>query len=178
VLLWLTSSLHNLSVSAVSAIPIVFLTMFGILDAKDVNRMSWDTLLLIAGGLSLSLALQETGLLSHYAQKIVSMKIPLLVFLTVLAYSTMLLANVMSHTATSTIMIPLGMAILPEMKLEVALIIGLASSTALFLPVSTPANAVAYATGLMEQKDFRIGGILLGLLGPAATILWVLFLSR
>jgi len=176
VVLWLTSSLHNLSVSAVAAIPIVFLTMFGILDAKDVNRMSWDTLLLIAGGLALSLALQETKLLNHYAEKIVSMKIPNLFFLVVMAYSTMILANVMSHTATSTIMIPLGMAILPQLKLEIALIIGLASSTALFLPVSTPANAVAYSTGLMEQKDFRIGGFLLGLLGPAAVIAWVLLL--
>jgi solute carrier family 13 (sodium-dependent dicarboxylate transporter), member 2/3/5 len=176
VLLWITSSLHNLSVSAVAAIPIVFLTMTGILGAKDVNKMSWDTLLLIAGGLSLSLALQETGLLNHYAQKIVSMKIHYLIFLCVLAYGTMLLANVMSHTATSTIMIPLGMAILPQLKLEIALIIGLASSMALFLPVSTPANAVAYSTGLMDQKDFRVGGVLLGLLGPAAVILWVLLL--
>jgi len=178
VLLWLTSSLHNLSVSAVAAIPIVFLTMTGILDAKDVNRMSWDTLLLIAGGLALSLALQETKLLNHYAQKIVSMKIPDLFFLCVMAYSTMLLANVMSHTATSTIMIPLGMAILPDLKLETALIIGLASSTALFLPVSTPANAVAYSTGMMEQKDFRVGGILLALLGPASVIVWILLLRR
>jgi solute carrier family 13 (sodium-dependent dicarboxylate transporter), member 2/3/5 len=60
--------------------------------------------------------------------------------------------------------------------LHIALIIGLASSTALFLPVSTPANAVTYSTGLVEQKDFRTGGILLGLLGPAAIIAWVLFL--
>jgi sodium-dependent dicarboxylate transporter 2/3/5 len=89
----------------------------------------------------------------------------------------MIFANVMSHTATSTVMIPLGMAILPQFKTEVALIIGLASSTALFLPVSTPANAVAYSTGLIELKDFRIGGILIGLLGPAAVIFWVLLLS-
>jgi sodium-dependent dicarboxylate transporter 2/3/5 len=89
----------------------------------------------------------------------------------------MIFANVMSHTATSTVMIPLGMAILPQYKMEVALIIGLSSSMALFLPVSTPANAVAYATGLMELKDFRIGGILLGSLGPAAVILWVLLMS-
>jgi sodium-dependent dicarboxylate transporter 2/3/5 len=83
----------------------------------------------------------------------------------------------MSHTATSSVMIPLGMAMLPQHKLEVSLIIGLASSTALFLPVSTPANAIAYSTGLMDLKDFRIGGILIGLLGPAVIILWVLLIS-
>ncbi|PWT87478.1 MAG: transporter [Acidobacteria bacterium] len=177
VLLWMTSSLHNLSVSAVAAIPIVFLTMTGILDGKDVRALPWDTLLLVAGGLSLGLALQETGLLNHYAQKLVSMEIHYLIFICLLGYITMLFANVMSHTATSSVMIPLGMAILPQYKTEVALVIGLSSSTALFLPVSTPANAVAYSTGLMDQKDFRVNGLLMAALGPAAVILWVL-LSR
>ena len=105
------------------------------------------------------------------------MKINYLLFLCLLAYATMIFANVMSHTATSSVMIPLGMAMLPHNKLEVSLIIGLASSTALFLPVSTPANAIAYSTGLVDLKDFRIGGILIGLLEPAAIIIWVLLLS-
>jgi len=43
--------------------------------------------------------------------------------------------------------------------------------------VSTPPNAIAYSTGLVEQKDFRLGGALVGLLGPAAVIAWVLLLS-
>jgi solute carrier family 13 (sodium-dependent dicarboxylate transporter), member 2/3/5 len=176
-LLWMTSSLHNLSVAVVSAIPIVFLTMTGILDGSDVRGLAWDTLLLVAGGLSLGLALQETGLLNHYAQKIASIEIHYLVFFCVLAYVTMLFSNIMSNTATSTVLIPLGMAILPQYKTEVSLIIGLAASTALLLPVSTPPNAIAYSTGFLEQKDFRIGGILIGLLGPAVIILWVLLIS-
>jgi sodium-dependent dicarboxylate transporter 2/3/5 len=60
--LWMTSSVHHLSVAAVAAIPIVFLTMTGVLDAADVRALPWDTLLLVAGGLSLGLSLQETGL--------------------------------------------------------------------------------------------------------------------
>jgi sodium-dependent dicarboxylate transporter 2/3/5 len=150
--------------------------MTGVIDGKDVRALSWDTLFLVAGGLSLGLALQETGLLTHYAQKVVSMKIHYLVFVGILAYATMIFANVMSHTATSTVMIPLGMAILPQLKTEVAIIIGLSSSTALFLPVSTPANAIAYSSGLIELKDFRLGGLLIGLLGPALIIVWVLFI--
>jgi sodium-dependent dicarboxylate transporter 2/3/5 len=176
-LLWLTSSLHHLSVSAVAAIPIVFLTMTGVLDARDVRSLSWDTLFLVAGGLSLSLALQETGLVSHYAEKIVTMNLDPAVLLAAFAFATMVLSNVMSHTATATIMIPLGMAILLQHQMEVCLIVGLAASTALFLPVSTPPNAISYSTGLVEQKHFRLGGALIGLLGPAAVILWVLLLT-
>jgi sodium-dependent dicarboxylate transporter 2/3/5 len=44
------------------------------------------------------------------------------------------------------------------------------------LPVSTPPNAIAYATGLLDQKDLRVGGIVIGVLGPALIILWVLML--
>ena len=61
--------------------------------------------------------------------------------------------------------------------LVLALIIAFAASSAMFLPVSTPPNAMAYSTGLLEQKDFRIGGALVGLLGPVLAILWILLIN-
>ena len=63
------------------------------------------------------------------------------------------------------------------MKIEIALVVALASSTAMLLPVSTPPNAIAYSTGMIGQKDFRLGGILIGLIGPVLIILWIKFLS-
>jgi sodium-dependent dicarboxylate transporter 2/3/5 len=176
-LLWMTSGLHNVTVSAVSAVPIVFLTMTGIIQGSDVRKLSWDTLLLVAGGLSLGIALQETGLLKHYANMIAGLSVPQFVSIGILAYATMAFSNVMSHTATSTVIIPLGMAILASARLEIALIIALASSTAVALPVSTPPNAIAYATGLLDQKDLRVCGLAVGFLGPLLIILWVLLLS-
>jgi sodium-dependent dicarboxylate transporter 2/3/5 len=177
-LLWITSELHGVRVAAISAIPIVFLTMTRVIQGGDVRRLSWDTLLLVAGGLSLGLALQETGLLEHYADRIAGLSVSPIAFLAIFAFVTMAFSNVMSHTATSTVLIPLGMAIVPSAQLEVALIVALASSTALMLPVSTPPNAIAYATGLLDQRDLRLGGIAVGLLGPALVIFWVLILTR
>lgn len=139
--------------------------------------MGWDTLILVAGGLSLGTALQHTGLLDLYAGRITAFEVPDLALLFLLAYTTMLFSNIMSNTATSTVLIPLGMAILPTHQIEVAMIIGLSASTALCLPVSTPPNAIAYSTGFIEQKDFRIGGILIGLVGPALIVLWVLLVT-
>jgi hypothetical protein len=37
---------------------------------------------------------------------------------------------------------------------------------------------VAFATGEIRTKDLRPGGILMGLLGPAVIIAWVMLLSR
>ena len=59
----------------------------------------------------------------------------------------------------------------------IAIIIALAASTALFLPVSSPSNAIVFSTGYLEQKDFRVGGMLVGLLGPVLAILFVLLFS-
>lgn len=175
--LWLTTSLHGLTVASICAVPLVILTLTGVLEGKDIQGLPWDTLMLVAGGLSLGLALEQTGLLNHYAQMLISMKLNSLVLLFVFAYLTMLVSNIMSNTAASTVMIPLGMAILPDMKLEVAMIIAISASTAMFLPVSTPPNAIAFSTGLLEQKDFRLGGILVGLLGPLLAVLWVLLVA-
>lgn len=57
------------------------------------------------------------------------------------------------------------------------LVIGLSASCALFLPVSTPPNAIAFSTGLIKQAEFRLGGIVIGILGPVFSIIWVLALS-
>jgi sodium-dependent dicarboxylate transporter 2/3/5 len=172
VALWLSSSLHNLSVSAVAAIPIVFLPMTGILKSEDIRKVSWDTLLLVAGGLSLGLSLQETHLLEHFAKIIMASQLSTFVMFLVFAYLTMIFSNIMSHTATSTILVPLGIYLMPEHSQQIAVIIGLAASTALFLPVSTPPNAIAFSTGLISQKEFLYGGLLIGLLGPLLIVLF------
>ena len=48
--LWLTTSLHGVTVAAVCAVPLVFLTLTRVLEGKDIQGLPWDTLLLVAGG--------------------------------------------------------------------------------------------------------------------------------
>jgi sodium-dependent dicarboxylate transporter 2/3/5 len=173
VLLWLTSSLHHINVSAVSLVPIVFLTMTGVLKPEDIRKIPWDTLILVAGGLSLGLALEETKLLEHFANHLMGTQLASFMLLIIFAYVTMVFSNIMSNTATATILIPLGIYLLPDHSKQIAIVVGLAASTALMLAVSTPPNAIAYSTGLIKQKDFFPGGILVGLLGPILLVLIV-----
>lgn len=177
VALWLTTSLHGVSVAGVCAVPLVLLTLTRVLDGKDIRALPWDTLLLIAGGLSLGLALGETGLLNHYAQILINMDVNNIVLICIFAYFTMIVSNVMSGTAASSVMIPMGIVILLNFKVEVALIMALSASAALFLPVASPANAIAYSTGLLDQKDFKPMGLLMGILCPLLAIIWVLFVG-
>lgn len=161
VFLWLTTSLHHVSVSVVSLVPIVFLTMTGVLKPEDIRKIPWDTLLLVAGGLSLGLALEETKLLEHFANHLMDTRLASFSLLIIFAYATMIFSNIMSNTATATILIPLGIYLMPDHAKEIAVVVGLAASTALMLAVSTPPNAIAYSTGLIKQKDFFPGEFLL-----------------
>jgi len=179
VALWMTTPLHGIHIVAISLIPIVGLTMTQVLGAAHVRGLPWDTLMLVAGGLSLGSAVVNTGLAESFASQLgflTSLNIDVVVFAG-LALITVMLSNVMSNTATVSIVLPVAVALLPGRELEMCLILGLSASCALLLPVSTPPNAVAYSTGEIETRDLRPGGILVGLLGPSMIIAWVLFLS-
>lgn len=165
-LLWLTEKLHGIPASVVSLLPIILLTMTGIVTADDVRRLPWDTLMLVAGGLALGLSIKETGLADYYVEKIAQFDLNFIVLVLLFAFLTVFLSNVMSNTATATVLIPLGIILTYQNPIVLPLVIGLCASTALFLPISTPPNAIAYSTGRLEQKDFRYGGLLIGILGP------------
>ena len=175
--LWLTTPIHGWPVAAVAFIPIVFLPIVGTVTSKDFNTMPWDTLILVAGGLSLGLALDNAGIIDRFVEGISIVGLPHFVVMLVFGWMTVILSNIMSNTATATILIPIAITILPEAGEGVAVVVALSASCALLLPVSTPPNAVAYSTGMLEQKDFRVGGVIIGFLGPIISTLWVVALK-
>jgi len=177
ILLWVTSSYLGITVASVTAIPLVFLTLTGVISGIDVRSLPWDTLLLVAGGLSLGVALQKTELLNYYSVKIVELGLNPIIVLVILGYLAMVIANFMSASAIVTVLIPIAFVIVPALQKEVAIILALVTSTGIFLPVSDIPTAIAYSTGFLEQKDFRVGGLVTGLLGPLFIILWVTLVS-
>jgi len=178
ILFWLTGSIHGITVAATCAIPIVALTVTGILTSKDIRTMPWDSLLLVAGGLSLGEALRTTGILDHYTSSIRTMNHHPILFILILSYLAMIFSNVGSSTAACMLLIPLGMSVLPNWKMELAISIGLSSACSVLLPASTPPNVIVYSTGLLKLKDFRIGGLIVGICGPLLVLLWALLLRR
>ena len=175
--LWLTSNLHGIPASAVSLLPIILLTMFRIVSGDDVRKLPWDTLMLVAGGLSLGLAIKETGLAQYYVGLLSGYNLNFYVLIVVFSLLTVVLSNFMSNTATATILIPIAIILVSSNAEILPLVIGLSASAALFLPISTPPNAIAFSTGKMEQKDFRFGGLVAGLTGPIIIIGIVLLLK-
>ena len=176
--LWLTENLHGIPASVISLLPIILLTMSGIITGDDVRKLPWDTLMLVAGGLALGLAIKETGLANFYVDKIDHSSLNIYVLLIGFGFLTMIFSNIMSNTATASVLIPISIILSYDNPIVLPLVIGLCASTALFLPISTPPNAIAYSTGKLQQRDFSFGGIVIGLLGPLVITGLVLILVR
>ena len=173
-ILWLTGNIHGIPASMVSFLPIILLTMFGIVSGEEVRKLPWDTLMLVAGGLSLGLAIKETGLADHYVSLLNGVEINFYIIMVLFSLMTVIFSNFMSNTATATILIPIAIILASQNALILPLIISLSASAALFLPISTPPNAIAFSTGRIEQKDFMLGGFFIAILAPAVIIIGVL----
>ncbi len=177
VVMWLMGHSLHIPTAFAAMIPIVFLPMLGVITAEDIRKLPWDTLMLVAGGLALGLAIKE--LLAPYYSTLLE-GIPFLAIPTMIIFGliTVLCSNFMSSTATATIVVNIAAVVLPvELLLPTALIIGLCSSCGLFLPVSTPPNAIVFSTGMLKQKDFFLGGSFGAVVGTLVILLWVLFLK-
>ena len=176
VLLWMTSSLHGMPTAVVSFIPITVFAVAGILNVAEVRRLQWDVLMLMAGGLSLGVAIQKSGLATWVLGLIPMDSMGLLALAFVFAYVTTLLSNFMSNTAATNILAPLGIAVAVGFDPIVVIPLALGASSAMCLPISTPPNAIAFATGDLKTTDFLRGGLLMGILGPVLGVLWVFWM--
>nr|WP_275068821.1 SLC13 family permease [Pasteurella multocida] len=180
---WLMSKWIGIPVAAASDIPIVGLTITGVLSEKDIRQLPWDTLMLVAGGLALGLAIEEQRIAAHFVEQISHIQVSFIMLLSLFGFITVILSNFMSNTAATTILIPMGVSLLAMVggndihPMILPLVIGLSASCALFLPVSTPPNAIAFSTGLIKQSEFRLGGVIIGFLGPILSMLWILAIS-
>jgi sodium-dependent dicarboxylate transporter 2/3/5 len=178
VLLWLSDQFHGLPSAVVALIPPIVFTTTGLVKTRDLQKLDWHILLLIAGGIALGSGIQSTGLDTYILDLIPSEST--YIFVLVLL-STMLLSSFISNTASANLLIPLALALSYSIDSynATSLVMGvaLAASCSMILPVSTPPNAMAYAKGELKASDFMKGGLLAAGCGLLLMIFYFKFLS-
>lgn len=184
VLLWMFGGIHGMNSEVVALIPVAVFVCTGIIGKKDLANISWDVLWLVAGGLALGLALEKTGLAARMVASIPFASFSPFIVLVVAALVTLVMANFMSHTATANLLLPI-MAVLAGavqgldfMGGSLGLILGVtfAASLGMTLPISTPPNALASSTGMVETPDMAKVGVVIGIVGVLLSwlMLWIL----
>ena len=174
ILLWMSDSVTGINSNVVAMLPVGVFAACGILTRQDLEEINWSVLWMVAGGFALGVALQDTGLAKHLIATIPFNTWPPILMILGSGLLCYAMANFISHTATANLLIPIlalaGMSaaenLAPLGGVSTLLIgVALGSSLAMLLPISTPPNALAHSTGLIEQKEMMKVGIIMGLLG-------------
>lgn len=188
ILLWvLGKDVHGLDSNTIAIIPICVFAVTSVITKDDLKAMSWDVLWLVAGGFALGVALQETSLAKDMINAIPFASWNPVMLMVGAGCICLFMATFMSHTATASLLMPILAGVAGAMvtagAMDNAGAIGLlcsiafASSLGMALPISTPPNALAYATGLVESKGMAISGTVLCLLGLVLTFVLMYFLG-
>ena len=169
IFLWLTTGIHGFPSHVIALVSAVVLFLFGQLKIHDIYHLNYKILVLFGGALVLGSALFTTGLSSYFANSLadaLSHSSPLTVILGI-SLLTMGISSFASNTATAAIMVPIVLPLADILNLSpkiLALVAGVSSSFAYLLPVGTPPNAIAYATGNISINDMLKAGFFLTIL--------------
>lgn len=142
------------------------------LEWKDaVQGIEWGTLLLFGGGLALGGMMYSVGLSGWIGDQIVNImggKPSQFVFIAVFCVMALLLSELTSHTAATNMIGPLaiGAAVSAGFSpVPVAVGVALSSSLGFMLPVSTPPNAIVYASGYIPITKMIKSGVFIDFIG-------------
>ena len=171
IFLWVFGKQLGINANTVAMLPIAVFAFTGVITSKDLRDIDWGVIWMVAGGFALGLALNGTGLAEVAIKSIPFGEWSPIVILVMAGLVCYFLSNFISNTATAALMIPILTVVCEGMgnKLDIiggtsTVLIGIAiaASAAMSLPISTPPNAIAYSTGLIEQKDMAKTGLIVG----------------
>ncbi|TAJ14998.1 DASS family sodium-coupled anion symporter [Marinilabiliaceae bacterium JC017] len=177
--LWITRSginqLFNITLDDASIAMVISVIFFVVpsskatgerlLEWKDTSKLPWGVIILFGGGLSIASALGNTGiltLLANYITSIQGLSLTMLSF--VLMIILVIMTELMSNTALSTIFLPIIASIgvsLGFNPVAFAAPMILAMSCVFNFPMGTPPNAVVFASGELKISNMvRVGFML------------------
>ncbi len=138
-----------------------------LLDWGDMKELPWGILLLFGGGLCLADGMEKSGLVQivgRYFSQQPDIHPSLLIFS--LTAISMGLTELMSNVALVTIFIPVVFGVADGFHMNpiwLAMPVTFAASCAFMMPISTPPNAVLFASGYIKMKDMIKTGFFLNL---------------
>ena len=149
---------------------------------KQASQIDWGTLLLFGGGLALGAVSASSGLALAVGEGVTGLvptdQVATLTFAA--ALFTVILSETMSNTAATNISIPIVISIAMASGVNPmipSVAAALSASVADALPVSTPPNAIVYASGRVRITEMIKYGVLMDLIAVTLVPLLVLLIA-
>ncbi|MBR1546606.1 MAG: SLC13/DASS family transporter [Prevotella sp.] len=173
VALWLLDTVTGINSYTVALIPFVVFALTGVITKRDLEQINWSVIWMVAGGFALGYGLNASGLAANAVKSIPFGEFSPLLILILSGLICYVLSNFISNSATAALLMPILAVVCAAMgdKLDaiggtstVLIGVAIAASSAMVLPISTPPNALAYATNLVQQKDMSKIGLIMGII--------------
>lgn len=180
IILWVGEAIFKVSANIVALIPFAVFTATGVFTSKDLKEIDWSVLWMVAGGFALGTALNKTGLAAALINAVPFAQWNIIVVILAGGFLCYLLSNFISNSAAANLIVPIlavvGTALLDDPTAAEGfvaigglktLIVGVAisASLAMCLPISTPPNALAHSTGIINTKQMAVVGLIVGVIG-------------
>ena len=187
ILLWVCGKQLGVNANTVAMLPIAVFAFTGVITAKDLKDIDWAVIWMVAGGFALGLAMNGTGLAEAAVKSIPFGEFNPLVIMVISGLVCFALSNFISNTATAALLIPILTVVCAGMgsKLDsiggtstILIGVAVAASCAMSLPISTPPNAIAYSTGLIQQSDMVKAGATIGVVSMIIGYAVLIFFCR
>ena len=179
ILLWATEQWTKINSNVVALIPLGVLTACGIFTKEDIKEINWSVLWLVAGGFALGTCLQSTGLAKVLIDAIPFGSMSVVLVMVVAGIVCYFLSNFISNSATAALLIPILIVVAEGMNLgetgsrAMISFIAVCASIAMLFPISTPPNAIASSTGMVETRDMTKVGLVVGAIGFVLGYFWL-----
>ncbi len=182
VLLWVTENQHGIPSSMVAFLPVAALVTGRILTKNDIRNLPWDVLWLMAGGISLGIGMDKTGLAVWMISGFDWGAMGYITLILAFGLVAVAMSNFLSNTVTATLLMPLVISLHTSgvmgdsfNLLITGIVIAVACSLAMALPISTPPNAIAMSTGIIRTKDMAKVGVIIGAVGVMLVLAYAVF---
>ncbi len=139
------------------------------LDWATASGLPWGVLLLFGGGLSLADAMTTHGVDLYVGAQLKALgSLPLWAMTLLVALVVAATSELASNTALTAAMLPVMLGVERELQLSPGTLLipaTLAASCGFMLPVATPPNAIAFATGRVPMRAMLRAGLALDVIG-------------
>lgn len=172
--LWISSGflpgplrLSDTSISMIGAVSLFLLPARRgrgrLMGWPDMRNLPWGLLLLFGGGLSLAAAFESSGLTQWFGTLLAGLSVlPFVLIVFALGAIVLLMTEIMSNTAVSNMLIPVGIGLALGIGADphtIMAVIALSASCAFMLPISTPPNAAVFSSDYITIDDMVRAGI-------------------
>lgn len=192
ILLWMLEGWLGISANIVALIPFAVFTATGVFSKEDLKEIDWSVLWMVAGGFALGTALNRTGLAAALINSVPFASWNIVVVMITGGLICWILSNFISNSAAANLIVPIlavvGTALLDDPTASQSfvalgglksLIVGVAmcASLAMCLPISTPPNALAHSTGIINTRQMAIVGLIVGVVGIVLGYIMLIFVG-